>query len=62
MHRTADVCTSVRCCASELVGNGSGLFVDGATSGIGGGGFGLVGSTSGCMNLLFLVYLAPKLV
>ena len=47
---------------SKLAGGGNGLFVGDATVGIDGGGFGLVGSTTGHMNLLFLVYLALEVV
>ena len=46
----------------ELVGSGNGLFIGGTTSSIGGGSFGLVGSTTSHMSLLFLAYLAAELV
>ena len=55
------MCTGGRCGACELVGGGSGLFVVGATGSTSGGSFGWVGSTAGCLYLLFLVHLGPKL-
>ena len=48
--------------ASELDSGDNSLFISGATGGTGGNGSGLVGSTAGQMNFLFLVYLAPELV
>ena len=54
------VCSGGGCGASVLAGGGNDLVTNGTTGSTGGDGSGLVGTTTGEMNFLFLVYLAPE--